>query len=1051
MANAEFHPASFYQLRTPLLSIDEHLAIGASLIQPSEERVGGCYSKPALAGLLRRPEIRDALYLASPDLLDAADRWLADDGREDDDRVGVALFRYLSRMATKPTPFGHLAGCTLGRVGSTTRHELVPRNHYRRCVRLAFGWLHEFAEHLAQCSPANLALRYEVTSTLERSGATHQWVKQTLEGDPPKQVLVRAKLGSPAAALLEDYAAAKTGHEIVAALCRGGLQRSSAQRKFRELVIYQILVPVACPPVTGANPHTHVVTELEQTLPGAPIVGRLRHARRCLQDLEVDHDPGGLSRALIRLTESLPELASPVGRRSFAGIFEADLVKPGFATLEKPVTEQVLSALEVAWRLSPSHEHPDLRIFTERFLERYAEAEVPLLEAIDERRGIGLPWLDDAASSRSPVIGRLTPVPNEEPPHDWGRRDELLFRLLADSLHSGSPTLRISRADLTDGAVPEPPSLPDSFAVAFSLLGGPAAGRGSATVILHSARGPGALSLLGRFAREDDALEAHLRELAAREQAAAGQAVCAEIVHLPEPRLGGIVSRPLLRRYEIPVGGRSGAPPERRIALHDLTLQVVDGNLRLRSRRLGTEILPRLSTAHNFHGRGMGAYRLLSLLQGDAELLHAWSWAPFQSAPFLPRVVYGRTILAPARWLVDALTTQRVASEGHRALDALCDDLHLPDRVGAVEPEGVLDLDLTSPCGRHALLDLARRGRSLVLEESFTVAAAAAVLGPEGGFAHEIVLPFVRTASRPQRARAAQPSAPHQRRCFRPGSEWLYLRVFASVDTADELLNAVIRPLTRELLGRGAVDSWFFLRYPKPDWHLRLRFHGDPQTLLGEVLPECLARLRGPDICAIEVGTYEREVERYGGFVGVKLAERVFRVESDAALDLIALLGATPSRVDERWHCAVAACWALLSANGVPQDRAMSMLAQLRQQTATRFTLRPEQRAHIARRYREVRASLERVIAMMEIPGMSLGGPAGVLRERTRQLDPLLEETARLDASQRLAVPLERVLSAHLHLCLNRLMPKMVRVQEHVIADFLYRLARERAARSASS
>ncbi len=78
-----------------------------------------------------------------------------------------------------------------------------------------------------------------------------------------------------------------------------------------------------------------------------------------------------------------------------------------------------------------------------------------------------------------------------------------------------------------------------------------------------------------------------------------GDAVFAEIAHLPEGRVGNVVCRPVLRRYEIPLLATPGVPVDRQIALSDLTVSLHNGRIVLRSQRLGIKVLPRLTTAHN--------------------------------------------------------------------------------------------------------------------------------------------------------------------------------------------------------------------------------------------------------------------------------------------------------------------------------------------------------------------------------------------------------------------------------------------------------------------
>src|SRR6185295_7783108 len=93
------------------------------------------------------------------------------------------------------------------------------------------------------------------------------------------------------------------------------------------------------------------------------------------------------------------------------------------------------------------------------------------------------------------------------------------------------------------------------------------------------------------------------------------EAVFAEIVHLPEGRIGNIAARPVLRAYEIPYLGCSGAALDRQIPVTDLRVAVRGGRVRLRSERLGREVIPRLTCAHNFSRRSLGLYRFLCALQ----------------------------------------------------------------------------------------------------------------------------------------------------------------------------------------------------------------------------------------------------------------------------------------------------------------------------------------------------------------------------------------------------------------------------------------------------
>lgn len=63
------------------------------------------------------PAIDEAIFVASPDLDAAIDRWLQTPTGRRADATEQALLRYVTRMAARATPFGLLAGSGVGTVG----------------------------------------------------------------------------------------------------------------------------------------------------------------------------------------------------------------------------------------------------------------------------------------------------------------------------------------------------------------------------------------------------------------------------------------------------------------------------------------------------------------------------------------------------------------------------------------------------------------------------------------------------------------------------------------------------------------------------------------------------------------------------------------------------------------------------------------------------------------------------------------------------------------------------------------------------------------------
>ena len=89
--------------------------------------------------------------------------------------------------------------------------------------------------------------------------------------------------------------------------------------------------------------------------------------------------------------------------------------------------------------------------------------------------------------------------------------------------------------------------------------------------------GPSGARLFGRFCHGDSALQSAVEEHLRAEEALDPEAIFAEIVHLPRSRDVNVAARPVLRGYEIPCLGQSGAPGDRQIPLADLTVSEKGG------------------------------------------------------------------------------------------------------------------------------------------------------------------------------------------------------------------------------------------------------------------------------------------------------------------------------------------------------------------------------------------------------------------------------------------------------------------------------------------
>jgi len=261
-------------------------------------------------------------------------------------------------------------------------------------------------------------------------------------------------------------------------------------------------------------------------------------------------------------------------------------------------------------------------------------------------------------------------------------------------------------------------------------------------------------------------------------------------------------------------------------------------------------------------------------------------------------------------------------------------------------------------------------------------------------------------------------------------------------------------PLVRRALAAGWADRWFYVRYADPEPHLRLRFRGDPATLRRDLLPA--AQALGAELVEdgrawrVQLDTYEREVERYGGPDAIALAERVFEADSEAALAIVGLVARGRLGAADRWRLGLAGVDALLADLGLDLAAKRAFAARMRDAFIAEFRGGPPLRRQLSDRFRRERASLEALLRSGDAtPRLRPGLDA--LRRRSERLAPVVAELRELERGGRLAEPLASIASSFAHMFLNRLTRSAARAQELVTYDFLCRLYEASAARAAAS
>jgi class I lanthipeptide synthase len=261
----------------------------------------------------------------------------------------------------------------------------------------------------------------------------------------------------------------------------------------------------------------------------------------------------------------------------------------------------------------------------------------------------------------------------------------------------------------------------------------------------------------------------------------------------------------------------------------------------------------------------------------------------------------------------------------------------------------------------------------------------------------------------------------------------------------------VIRPLVERAMESRAADGWFFIRYADPEPHVRVRFHGDPARLASRVLPALAAGLEpfvaDGRVSRWQLDTYVREVERYGGDDGMLVAERLFQVDSDCALDVLHSLPGDEG-LTWRWKLALYGVDLLLDALALALDAKQRWARERRDAFAAEFRADGAVKQQLGGKYRLERGALAELRELARGPAAEDYPALRALARRTRELAPIVAELRALEREDRLNAPIVELAASYAHMHVNRCLRSAHRMQELVIYELLDRMYRADIARA---
>jgi len=733
-----YAPFEQFVLRTPLYPFQYFEQLTATE-NDFDHRLRQCFSEDL---------IKEAVFLASPTFYFELEKWY--NGNLEDKRVKkvkLSFLKYLSRMSSRCTPFGLFAGCTLGEFAENTNLKLRDTSEHQRHTRPDMNYLVALSQDLAKKEHIKKQLTYFPNSSLYTIGPQLRYIEYFYVAGRRKHHIVEVDNSEYLQRVLAESAKGTSLKDLTQVLVDDEVSLEEAQGFLDELLESQVLT-----------------SSLEPSVSGPPFVNQILNILRSLQNCEKEISfLEGLSKGFLNLDKGLEHKISNYISLSnrlkeeptsfeLKFLFQTDLeLNTEICTLSKENLSQIRTAMVLFNKITKPFTEKNLEEFREAFSRRYEEREMPLSHVLDVETGIG--YLQNSGNGdTNPLIDDLV-LPMQVDPHETSEKKFKKFHMVLmqkfeEALKKGEIVVRLKNSDIPDLPL-NWDDLPDTLSSMVELV----AEDGQDKIKISGFGGSSAANLLGRFCHEESSITAFTKEIVAKEKAMNPEKVLAEIVHLPEARVGNILMRPSFRDFEIPYLAKSSLPADQQLPLEDLFISVRRNRIILRSKRLGKEVVPRLTNSHNFSVNALPIYQFLC----DMQSLNQRSSIGFNLGPisslldFWPRVEYDNLILHQATWRIKKVDIQRLIPLKERidALKAAAQTFKqyrgLPQYVMLSDGDNELLIDFENAFSIQMLLETVKNRDEFLLTE-FLHHQKSRVTSKKGHFANQVIVSFYNQA-----------------------------------------------------------------------------------------------------------------------------------------------------------------------------------------------------------------------------------------------------------------------------------------------------------------
>lgn len=593
----------------------------------------------------------ESVYISSPSLVHEIQKrknGLLD--VNDIEKLKLSLYRYYLRSCYRCTPFGLFAGISVGKLANDTNLELATLSKHKKNTRLDTHFLSSFVQQMQKDETLRASLKWYANNSIYTVGDKLRFIEYRIDKETRTHHLANVDNSEYVQLVLSFAKHGATITELSNKLVNDEIVFDDAIPFVNEMITSCLLISELEPLVTGEEYHFQLLKKLKNIPAANEYLLKLQSVVDALQGM----DEKGVGISTIYYDDIVAAINEWQVDVDLGRLFQCDLLKPTEkCQISTQLTDELGKTISLLEKIAPMPNHSNLKKFIEEFEKRHESQEIPLLSILDADTGIGYPANEQAYADNAPLLTNLHAGNEGQNTNSYNstKWQKFILQKYQQAAYKSEAEIELTEHELKmlwkDDSSES--STPNSIYSLCSVLAssGEEVDKGNFLIHHEITAGPSAANLLGRFCYMDDELSHLTHDLLREEERAKPDCIFAEILHIPQARLANISMRPVLRSYEIPILTPPSVDEANSIPLHDLMVSIRNGRIFLRSKKLNKEVIPRLTTAHNFSMNPVPIYHFLCDLQFQGlKGTLSWDWGFLNEFAYLPRVRYGKTILA---------------------------------------------------------------------------------------------------------------------------------------------------------------------------------------------------------------------------------------------------------------------------------------------------------------------------------------------------------------------------------------------------------------------